>query len=498
MHLQGDFFCREGTYAFCYTFYIIHTYMTIQFSKKQQSIAQIFGIILILVGVGLIFSNTRSKDLPPSKQSNVPQTGSIEQPWEVQEPQTPADASREVVHSLADWLTQSQKELLQETYKKDKNIEIGKSLLKEYLATDDFVAAYDLLAVIKNNKQLTEISPDIVSFVAFNYSIVTPNSDAIKLELLSSPNKDTYAILYSLADKDYATFSSLLEAASKNDSLNKQGIVAAFLQGRQTYRTLRDSPAYYYSGLLAVSLMEGWYTPLTTELAKDILLQDKNYILSYELLSQIAIKEKKYNDAVKYLQVLMKIDAPQIPRTAFFLGMSYYYLKDYNNAVTYLNQVRDTAYAYDAIRYLILIHNNQKQYDTMMDEFRFLLIEQQVDKHDYTLFFDILFYEPYRVGGSSGDFALADKHTLSLVVPYIDACQKQYWTTEPYVCKYWQAWRYLSQNKVDQALKDLIYLSKTYPQPMIFQALGDYYAFQEDVNKANFYYNKALLQENTQ
>ena len=182
--------------------------------------------------------------------------------------------------------------------------------------------------------------------------------------------------------------------------------------------------------------MKAGYTSLAMELANDILSQDKNYILSYELLSQLSIKEKRYQDAIKYLQTLMNVDTQHIPRTAFFLGISYYYLGDYDNAVTYLNQVRDAEYAYDAVRYLILIHNKQGEYTKMMDEFRFLLTEQKIDQHDFALFFDTLFYEPYRKGGTSGDFSLAQKYTISMVIPYIDVCQKQLASTAPYICKY--------------------------------------------------------------
>jgi hypothetical protein len=75
--------------------------------------------------------------------------------------------------------------------------------------------------------------------------------------------------------------------------------------------------------------------------------------------------------------------------------MTYYYSKDYDNALVYFNQVREEQYVYDAIRYTILIHYQQKEYKDMMDGFRYLLTEQKLNTNDVALFFDIVFYEPY-------------------------------------------------------------------------------------------------------
>lgn len=465
--------------------------------KRKQLYLQIFGVILIIFWIWLIvFNKIWEKD-----GSSILKDGIIASGQNVSWESTQESIIKNVktaVHDIGEWFTSGQVELLKQSYQKDRSVDIAKSLLKQYLLQNDFSAAYGLLAIMKKEDQLDVLSGELVSFVAFNYSLFNSQSDAIKLELMSSPAKETYELLYSLADKDYSRFTELLEKHAKDEVVKKQPMIAVFLQDRQTFRTLKDSKPYYYTWLLAVSLMKAGYTSLAMELANDILSQDKNYILSYELLSQLSIKEKRYQDAIKYLQTLMNVDTQHIPRTAFFLGISYYYLGDYDNAVTYLNQVRDAEYAYDAVRYLILIHNKQGEYTKMMDEFRFLLTEQKIDQHDFALFFDTLFYEPYRKGGTSGDFSLAQKYTISMVVPYIDVCQKQLASTAPYICKYWEAWRYLSQNKADKAVKTLLYLSKVYPKPIIFQALWDYYSFQNNINKANYYYNNAFLQDTAQ
>lgn len=403
------------------------------------------------------------------------------------------EALKETIKNTDWWLTTWQVAILEKTYDQQENMAIAKSLLQQYISQWDFIAAYQLVEKISKNKQDNQLTPDLVSFIAFNYSIVA-NNDSVKLELLKTSQKTMYELLYALHAGDFSSFEKKLEEASKNPNDKNNMLIAAFLQDRQTYRTLRDSPEYYYRGLLATTLMEAGYTPLVSKIANGILQENKEYILSYELLSQIAIKERKYAEAIPHLQTLMKIDSPHIARTSFFLGLSHYYMRDYGSAVSYLNQVRDPAYLYDAIRYLILIHNSQKEYKTMMSEFRYLLTEQKVEEHDYALFFDILFYQPYHAGGTGWDFSLAKEYAVSLVVPYIDSCNKQLASTAPYVCKYGETGRYLSQWRPEKALRDLLYLSKTYPQPIVFQALGDYYSYAEDIEKANYYYRKAFLE----
>jgi hypothetical protein len=109
------------------------------------------------------------------------------------------------------------------------------------------------------------------------------------------------------------------------------------------------------------------------------------------------------------------------------------------------------------------------------------------------LFFDIVFYEPYSNQWKGWDFSLARDYAFQVVVPYIDVCRKTIATTAPWICKYGEAGWYLSQNKPEKALNDLLYITKTYPHPTVYQALWDYYTRVHDVAKAKIYYMRALV-----
>ncbi len=389
-----------------------------------------------------------------------------------------------------EWLTPSQVTILKNTYNRENDIVIAKSLLQQYITQAKYKEAYDLLISVQKKDQLSQIPGHLPAFIAFNYNIETGKwVDNISGWERSSQLAGMYDALYLLADKKYPEFEAKLQSLDPTVSIPLRD---SLLQTKQTYKSLKDAPSYYYTGLIAATLMEAGYIPLAKSLATDILSVDKNYILSYELLSQIAIKKHDYTEAISLLKTLLTLDTQHIARTSFFLGLSYYHTADYSNARVYLNQVRDPQYIYDAIRYMILSYYNQGEEERMMDWFRTLLSEQKLRPSDYTLLFDISFYEPYMKWGSGASFALAKKYALPVIIPFIDSCRKDIEAVSPYICKYGEAGWYLSQNKPEKALKDLLYIVKTYPDPTVFQALWDYYTSVKDTAKADHYYMKAL------
>lgn len=173
---------------------------------------------------------------------------------------------------------------------------------------------------------------------------------------------------------------------------------------------------------------------------------DPNYILAYEVLSQAALKQQRYQDAIVLLQKLFTLDKQHSQRTAFFLGMAYYFSHDYDQSLLYFQQVSDAEYVYDAQRYMITVYYKQGMYEEMMDGFRRLLHDKKTVATDYILLYDIVFYEPYREGGSGtggadaqSKFTLLQKYAIPVLIPYIDSCKKTILATAPYVCKYGEA-----------------------------------------------------------
>jgi cytochrome c-type biogenesis protein CcmH/NrfG len=65
--------------------------------------------------------------------------------------------------------------------------------------------------------------------------------------------------------------------------------------------------------------MQAGYLPLAKQLAEQTLSADKKYILSYEVLSQIALVQEDYSTALVYLQKLFTLDLQHSHRTAFYL-----------------------------------------------------------------------------------------------------------------------------------------------------------------------------------
>jgi lipopolysaccharide biosynthesis regulator YciM len=389
--------------------------------------------------------------------------------------------------------TPQQVEALKEEYNANADSGIATSLLQQFVLQWKYTQAYELLQQVAKKWKQNTISPQLASYLYFNYyqqEKKVRNSNALDEWWADQDTKDIYNTLAWLTNGS-ASFEKDLAALQPKTPLYL-GLISSLKQARQTYTTLKQAPSYYYTWLLAVSLMQAGYLPLAKQLAEQTFSADKKYILSYEVLSQIALAQEDYSKALFYLQKLFVLDPQHAHRTAFYLWMTYYYSKDYDNALLYFNQVREEQYVYDAIRYTILIHYQQKEYKNMMEGFRYLLTEQKFNTNDVALFFDIVFYEPYAKQESEGS-SLARDYAFQVVVPYIDACRKTIAPTAPWICKYGEAGRYLSQNRPEKALNDLLYITKTYPHPTVYQALWDYYTRVHDTAKAKVYYMRALV-----
>ncbi len=389
--------------------------------------------------------------------------------------------------------TENQLTSLYALYKKDWDIAVATSLLQYLLGIWDYKWAYGILEEIFDNQQLWELQKPLVAFTVFNYSLDAnirwDEVDKQKRGIVGD-DKTFHDALMFLTRSDYTWFSTALIELQKSNVTYKN-LIWAILTSRNTFDVLKDPPQYYEAWLIAAVLMEAGYMPLAWMIAKSILQTDKKYILSYEILSQIAIKQKKYDDAIKYLTILLSLDTQHISRTSFFLWKSYYWKGDYTNALIYLNQVTDERYKHDAIRYSIFVHRDQKNIAKMMDWFHNLLLDKELLPSDYLLLFEIIFYDPYMIW--SGQWEVAKQYWLKIVVPYIDSCRKNIAKTAPYICKFGEAWRYLSQNRTEKALNDLLLLTKTYPHPSVYKALWDYYARVWDAQKAETYFMKSLL-----
>lgn len=411
---------------------------------------------------------------------------------EVKSVDLPANIAHSEIWTV--WLTDEQIAVLHTTYDRENDVTIAKSLLQQYISQAMYKEAYELLESVEAKKQLQLLPENIPGLVWFNYNIsLSKTSDEMTDWEKKSSQKDIYDALYILSKKDYVWFEKKMQGLQ---NLAWNWLYDSLIKAKKTYESLKEVPSYYYTWLLAATLMEWWYTPLTEILANDILQTDENYILSYELLSQIAIKKHNYQIAIELLKKLLTLDPNNIARTSFFLWLSYYHTQDYTNALVYLNQVTDQQYINDAVRYMILSYYHTQQTDRMMDWFRYLLSEQKLHKDDFILLFDIAFYEPYMKYGSGATFDIAKKYALPIIIPFIDSCRKSIQSVAPYVCKYGEAGWYLSQNKPEKALKDLLYTVKTYPHPTVFQALWDYYTSIQDETKAQHYYMKALMSRN--
>jgi tetratricopeptide (TPR) repeat protein len=391
------------------------------------------------------------------------------------------------------WLTPSQVVIMERMYTEDTDVDVAKTLLQHYISQWNYAQWRTMLVDMYEKKKLALLDQNIVQTVIYNAAYDGSNTDLSSAKAIGLDTNLLSQLLRSSAREEYDVLTSLLSKNPLTSGSDQPPLLRAFHGAQKTYSTLSSAPSYYFTGLLAAALMENGYTPFAQGIASTLVRQHPDYILAHEILFQSALIQQQYSIAQKHLESLITLDRQHIQRTSFFLWLVLHAQKKYSEASLFFSQVQDPLYLYDAMRYQILIAYYDHSYDRMMDKFRLLLQAKKTTPSDHLLLYDIVFYEPYHLSQGSGSFDLAQKYALSVIVPYIDSCKKNISPSLPYVCKYGEAWRYLSQWKREKAYWYLIAVSKKYPNPRIYQALWDYYLTQWNKKIATSFYKKALL-----
>lgn len=393
-------------------------------------------------------------------------------------------------------LTQSQVVIMERMYQEDIDVDVAKTLLHHYTSQWDYQKARDMLMTMQEKKQLALLDQQIVQLVAYNAAYNGKETDLLSSPLVSDTDWRTASLLSAIAQERYGDVDIMITDSLQTKDPTPSPLWISLQQAKKTFATLQAAPSYYYTGLLAAALMEGGYLPYAQALAERVLENNPWYILAHEILSQAAIKQWKYDQAIKHLKELISLDRQHLQRTSFFLWLALYNVGQIDEASLYFQQVNDPIYKYDALRYMLLIAYQEQSFDRMMDMFRTLLQDKKATTSDYLLLYDIVFYEPYRrthQQTSWETYSLAQQYALSIIVPYIDSCRKYLISVAPYVCKYGEAGWYISQGKLDKAILDLVSVSKSYPNPRIFHAIWDYYLAKWNKKTAETFYKKSLL-----
>jgi tetratricopeptide (TPR) repeat protein len=83
-------------------------------------------------------------------------------------------------------------------------------------------------------------------------------------------------------------------------------------------------------------------------------MKDEEYILPYQILAYANFLSNNFDVSAEYFLKLADFDVANKENYLFLVGVSYYRMGEYDQAVLYLNQVKDPLLLTDVYRYELL------------------------------------------------------------------------------------------------------------------------------------------------
>lgn len=390
--------------------------------------------------------------------------------------------------------------VLEYLYIKNKNPELLQPLVEKFLQYYQFDKANQYLTLLvaeEGDYFELDLDPHQVIYTRFHDSnvgldSVNSLSEAFTLvkeyrtrNMITADDEMFYKGLQSLRAYDYTTATA---AFGKVTDPRYKDFVASYEAALANYVKIKNPPVYYRDALVSLTLLKNWYFSFAKRLALRALNQDETYILPYQVLAYTNFLMHNREAAKEYFLKLADFDAANEFLYKFLIGVCYYRYGDYEQSILYLNQVTDPGLKIDVYRYMLLGYIQAGDGDNILRMRQNLLGEVDLQPSDFALFFDQMFYIPFRT---------AQPFTLYLEAPqlvdlYLGKCSTLFTGSQADICTYGQVGLQLAKQNLSWISKQLLSLAETYHQSHLYHLLGDYYFANKQYSLAKDTYLKAL------
>lgn len=304
-------------------------------------------------------------------------------------------------------------------------------------------------------------------------------------KLFSPAERKYYAVAFAIADKRYpAARAGMQELYGTKHEDFARALQSAF----DHYAALKDVPSYYQDALLAYQLMKEGFLALSKKMALPIVNRYPDYILPYQILAHTDFTMGKRSSAVHYFSQLLKLDYQEKNLYLYHLGVCYYRLQKFSDAVLYLAQITDPSILLDSDRYLILSYLALGEEERVFAGWKRLLSYPSIKKSDFYSFFEEALRSPYRLWKSSSYLKKNEK----LVQSYLAACSKKLSGTDTEVCQYGELGLAAQQGELSDSEVQLYRFAKKYPKSEFFIFLAQLAEKKWDVKEATASLMRAL------
>lgn len=393
-----------------------------------------------------------------------------------------------------DTLESENDEFLQKVFAKTKDVNIMNLIVETYLNEYQFVKAKKFIERLPEYYS-SKLKPSLnlrVAFNSFSLSSKTISESLTSLILdysskneISSEDKNRYLWILALMDQNYDKFFELSKwfTSAKNK---------AFAVKLQWYKDQISKqmwmPAYYFDTLVSLELFNQWLFQPAKVLALYSLQQNSNYILPYQVLAYANFLTNSRDTANEYLKKLVELDPTNAEKYRFLMWVASYWNGKYEQSVVMLSLVKNDDLRLDAQRYLINNYLQLRQNNKLVSSRNKLLWYDNLVASDFYTYFYEVFFRPYSEWWEYTLFAL----DTELANKMLRVCSMNLSKEESVVCTYGTIGRNIALWQFNWIEQYLLNLVAEYPQWYLYQALGDYYIQQWDLDKAKTFLLKAV------
>jgi len=410
--------------------------------------------------------------------------------------------------------------ILEKIYKKNPKPEILRVLIEKLSQDYQFEKAKDYAdLLIKTKTWFQMMDPYLYMYIALNH----PEISILRASSIESirPIIDEWRMRGVLSMDDYRFYQGLIQVWYGNypdatilfkqiSSPRYQPFLDQLEQIKANATTQEDIPPYYEEALIGLAMLKHGQFNIAKKISLNVLEQDDEYILPYQILAYSHFLTNNRNTAVEYLFKLSEFDHDNEVLYKFLIWVSYYRLDKNEQSVLYLSQIENDMMMKsfsepqksadakkllpDTYRYMILNYLKTEDSSRTMQIRQKMLWQPVLESSDfYTQFYNVLFL-PF-IQWSRYDLYAIDPQ---LINDYIQQCYERFPIEKQDVCIYGEAGYELLQWESEQAKDKLLYLAKNYPTAYIFHTLGDYYYQVWQNEKAKRNYIKAIsITDNT-
>ncbi len=390
--------------------------------------------------------------------------------------------------------------VLEYLYTKNKNPELLQPLVEKFLQYYQFDKANQYLTLlVQEDGDYFKLNLDprqVIYTRLHDSSIALDSNNALdetvaliqeywSRDMITQDDQLFYKGLTSLWIYDYSgasvSFSKITDSRYKD-------FLSSYASSLSNAVKIKNPPLYYKDGLVALTLLKNWYFSFAKRLALHALLKNKDYILSYQVLAYANFLTHNREAAKDYFLKLADFDTSNAFLYKFLIGISYYRYGDYEQSILYLNQVTDPGLQIDVYRYMLLWYIQIEDTTSMTRIWQNLLGESTLQSSDFSLFFDQMFYLPFR----SGKPFMLYTENPQLADMYLGKCSTLFTGSQADVCVYGEVWLQLAKQNLSWMGQKLLSLAESYHQSHLYHLLGDYYLSLNQYPLAKEYYVKAL------